>query len=433
MAKLSARDRLEQALARIADPAGEGVRACLTVYAESARAEASAADARARIGRPLGPLDGAIVSIKDLFDVAGEVTRAGSRVLFDEGLVAQADAPIVQRLRAAGAVIVAKTNMSEYAFSGVGANPHFGTPGNPFDRARVPGGSTSGGAVAVADGMCEIAIGSDTGGSTRIPAALCGIVGWKPSQQRVPTDGAFPLSFTLDSIGPMAKSVADCAMADAVMAGEAPAALEAAPLAGLRIGILQGLPFEGIDQTVSAAWSATVAKLGQAGVRISDEPIALLGDVAQANAKGGFAPPEAYSIHRERLQRRGADVDPNVRSRIERGAGMTAADYVQLARERRRLVRAMDAQLADLDAIAWPTTPIVAPKIADVATPETFGRNNMMLLRNTAIVNFFDLCAVSLPMPRTGGLATGLMLVARNGRDNRLFRIAAAVEKLLAG
>jgi aspartyl-tRNA(Asn)/glutamyl-tRNA(Gln) amidotransferase subunit A len=433
MAKASSRDRLEKALVRIADPRGEGMRACLTVYAERARADADAADSRARGGRLLGPLDGAIVTIKDLFDVAGEVTRAGSRVLFDEGRTAKVDAPIVQRLRAAGAVIVAKTNMSEFAFSGVGANPHFGTPGNPFDRARVPGGSTSGGAVAVADGMCEIAIGSDTGGSTRIPAALCGIVGWKPSKQRVPTDGAFPLSYTLDSIGPMAKSVAECAVTDAIMAGEAPVAPEPATLGGLRLGILQGLPFEGIDQTVAAAWSAAIATLGQAGVRLSDKRITLLGELAQANAKGGFAPPEAYSIHRERLQHRGADVDPNVRARIERGAGMAAADYVELGHARARLVAAMDAQLADLDAIAWPTTPIVAPKLADVATPETFGRNNMMLLRNTAIVNFFDLCAISVPMPRTGDLSTGLMLVARNGEDHRLFRIAAAAEKLLAG
>ena len=202
------------------------------IYADAARAAADAADARAKAGKPLGPLDGAIVSIKDLYDVAGEVTRAGSRVLADEGLVAAADAPVVKRLREAGAVIVAKTNMSEFAFSGVGANPHFGTPGNPFDRARVPGGSTSGGAVAVADGMCEIAIGTDTGGSTRIPAALCGLVGWKPSKQRVPTDGAFPLSFTLDSIGPMAKSVAECALADAVMAGEAAPTLEPVSLVG---------------------------------------------------------------------------------------------------------------------------------------------------------------------------------------------------------
>src|SRR4051812_18236610 len=217
----SARERLEQALARIADPAGEGSRACLSVYPASARAASDAADARNRAGISLSPLDGAIVSIKDLFDVAGEVTRAGSKVLLEEGKLAEADAPAIARLRAAGAVIVAKTNMTEFAFSGVGHNPHYGTPGNPADRTRAPGGSSSGAAVAVADGMCEIAIGTDTGGSTRIPAALCGIVGFKPSKYRVPTEGAFPLSFTLDSVGPLARTVADCAKADAVMAGEA--------------------------------------------------------------------------------------------------------------------------------------------------------------------------------------------------------------------
>ena len=251
--------------------------------------------------------------------MAGEVTRAGSRVLADEGLVAAADAPVVERLRAAGAVIVAKTNMSEFAFSGVGANPHFGTPGNPFDRSRAPGGSTSGGAVAVADGMCEIAIGTDTGGSTRIPAALCGIVGWKPSKQRVPTDGAFPLSFTLDSIGPMAKSVAECALADAVMAARRAARSSPRRCAGLRLGIWQGMPFDGVDETVSAAWSAAVARLGQAGVRFSDEKISLVDDMVQVNAKGGFAPTEAYAIHRERLKDRGAGIDPFIRVRIERG------------------------------------------------------------------------------------------------------------------
>src|SRR5215472_16776586 len=220
MTRASACERLAQALDRIDDPRGEGARACLTVYRAAARAAAEAADARARSGIGLGPLDGAIVTVKDLFDVAGEVTRAGSKLLAAEGTPAPADAPVVQRLRAAGTVVVGKTNMTEFAFSGVGANPHFGTPGNPADRARVPGGSTSGGAVAVADGMCEIAIGSDTGGSTRIPAALCGIVGFKPSKPRIPTEGAFPLSYTLDSIGPMAATVTDCARADAVMAAE---------------------------------------------------------------------------------------------------------------------------------------------------------------------------------------------------------------------
>jgi aspartyl-tRNA(Asn)/glutamyl-tRNA(Gln) amidotransferase subunit A len=433
MSKASARDRVEQALSRIADPAGEGKRACLTIYADAARASADAADTRAKAEKPLGPLDGAIVSIKDLYDVAGEVTRAGSRVLDEEGLVAAADAPVVKRLRGAGAVIVAKTNMSEFAFSGVGANPHFGTPGNPFDRARAPGGSTSGGAVAVADGMCEIAIGTDTGGSTRIPAALCGLVGWKPSKQRVPTDGAFPLSFTLDSVGPLAKSVAECALTDAVMAGESPSTIEPAPLAGLKLGIWQGMPFESIDATVSAAWSAAIARLGQAGVRFSDEAISLVDDMIQVNAKGGFAPTEAYSIHRERLKHRGAGVDPFIRVRIERGGTVAAADYIEMAQMRRRLVQAMDARMAELDALVLPTTPIVAPKLADVAQSDEFGRKNALLLRNTNPVNFFDLCAISLPLPQQGGLSTGLMLVGRNGADRRLFNIAAAVEKCLKG
>ncbi len=220
MNRSSCRDRLEQALSRIADPNGEGARACLTVYADRARAAADAADARTARGTSLGPLDGAIVSIKDLFDVAGEPTRAGSKILAEEAAPAVADAVAVQRLRAAGAVIVAKTNMTEFAFSGIGANPHFGTPGNPRDRKRVPGGSSSGAPITVADGMSEIAIGTDTGGSVRVPAALCGLVGFKPSRQRVPTDGAFPLSKTLDSIGPIARSVTECAKADAVMAGE---------------------------------------------------------------------------------------------------------------------------------------------------------------------------------------------------------------------
>jgi aspartyl-tRNA(Asn)/glutamyl-tRNA(Gln) amidotransferase subunit A len=431
--KTSARDRLEQSLARIADPKGEGAHACLTVYAETARAAADASDARQRAGQPLGPLDGAIVSIKDLFDVKGEVTRAGSRVLAEEGAPAAADAPVVTRLRAAGAVIAAKTNMSEFAFSGVGHNPHFGTPGNPTDRSRVPGGSTSGGAVAVADGMCEIAIGSDTGGSTRIPAALCGIVGWKPSRQRVPTEGAFPLSFTLDSIGPMANSVAECADADAIMAGDQPAALEPASLAGLRLGVVQGMPFEGIDDTIAKAWEGAVGgRLGKAGALLTDETLALIPDMIAVNSKGGFAPTEAYAIHRDRLKRRGPDVDQNIRARIERGGSVPAADYIEMAQQRVRLIRAMDARLGGLDALILPTTPIVAPELAEVATPETFGRNNMMLLRNPSMINFFDLCAISLPLPRSGGLAAGLMVVARNGQDRHLFRIAAAVERLLA-
>jgi aspartyl-tRNA(Asn)/glutamyl-tRNA(Gln) amidotransferase subunit A len=432
MKPTSARERLEAALARIDDPKGEGIRACLTVYRDQAKAAADAADTRARVGVSLGPLDGTIVSIKDLFDVAGEVTRVGSKVFAEEGKPATTDAPVVRRLRAGGAVIVAKTNMSEFAYTGIGANPHFGTPGNPADRKRVPGGSSSGAAVAAADGMCEIAIGTDTGGSCRIPGALCGIVGYKPSRQRIPTTGAFPLSYSIDSIGPIARSVEACARADAVMANETYVPLEPVPLEGLRIGVADGYPLENLDDTVDLKFSDAVARLNKASAHISEEKLPLLDEMTQVNSKGGVQPAEAFSIHRDLLPRRADAIDPNVRVRLERARNISAADYIDMVRERTRLIRMMDSRIADVDVLAWPTTPIVAPTMQEVAAPDEFARKNAMLLRNTVIVNFFDLCGISVPIPRGSGLPAGFMLVARNGQDQRLFRIAAAVERLFA-
>ena len=432
MTGISVRERLEAALMSIDDLRGEGMRACLTVYREAARGAAAAADARARAGISLGPLDGAIVTIKDLFDVAGEVTRAGSKVLAEEGKPADADAPVVRALRAGGAVIVAKTNMTEFAFSGVGINPHYGTPGNPADRKRIPGGSSSGAAVSVADGMCDIAIGSDTGGSTRIPGALCGLVGFKPSRQRISTAGAFPLSQSIDSIGPIAQSVMDCAKADAVMSGDDFKPLEPAPLANLRVGIAQGLPLENLDDTVGKRFPDALDWLEQAGARLSNEKLALLDGMTLVNSRGGVQPAEAFTLHRDRLNRRGADIDANVRARLERARNISAADYIEMVNERAALIAEMDARLADIDVLALPTTPMVAPTIEEMAPPDVFARKNAMLLRNTSIWNFFDCCAISLPLPREGGLPTGLMLVARNGHDHRLLRIAAAVERAFA-
>jgi len=431
MNHLSCRDRLEQSLARIADPHGEGARACLTVYADAARTAADAADARAVRGASLGPLDGVIVSIKDLFDVAGEPTRAGSKILAEEAAPAVSDAVVVQRLRAAGAVIAAKTNMSEFAYSGLGANPHFGTPGNPRDRKRVPGGSSAGAPVAVADGMCDIAIGTDTGGSVRIPAALCGLVGFKPSRQRVPTDGAFPLSKTLDSIGPICKSVEDCAKADAIMAAERFVPLEPIALAGLRFGIAEGLPLDRLDETVSAVFASAIKRLDGAGVHITHETIPLFGEMVAVNDRGGVVPPEACVVHRDRLRRRAADFDPNVRVRIERGCAIAEADYDGMMRDRARLVRAMDARLSEVDVLVMPTAAIVAPTIAEVVDPAVFAARNAAVLRNTSIINFFDLCAISLPLPAE--LPVGLMAVVRNGQDRRLLRIAAAIAPLFGG
>jgi aspartyl-tRNA(Asn)/glutamyl-tRNA(Gln) amidotransferase subunit A len=424
----TSRERTELALTRINDPAGEGKRSCLTVYADAARAAADAADTRAKAGQKLGPLDGAVITIKDLFDVAGEVTRAGSAMLAKRGKKAAADAPVIKRLRDAGAVIVAKTNMTEFAFSGVGANPHFGTPGNPADRKRVPGGSSSGGAVACADGIGEITIGTDTGGSTRIPAALCGIVGYKPTAKRIPRDGAYPLSFALDSIGPMARSVADCFVTDAVLASEKPDALQAAALGDVRVGLVQNLVLESMDSIVAPAFEKSVGKLGAAKrVDVTLDFSAMTG----VNERGGIAPPEAYAINRAILTEDGDGVDPFVRARIMRAAAMTAADYIQNIRDREAGIARMDKVFDNFDVLAMPATPIVAPTMEEVATADGFAARNALLLRNTSIANFFDLCAISLPLRLGNSLPCGLMLYARHGHDRKLFQVAAAVEKAL--
>jgi aspartyl-tRNA(Asn)/glutamyl-tRNA(Gln) amidotransferase subunit A len=426
---VSARDRLEHALARINDPSGEGTRTYLTIYSDAAREAADEADRRSREGATLGPLDGVIVSIKDLFDVAGEPTRAGSRVLADAP-PATRDAPIVRRLREAGAVIVGKTNMSEFAFTGVGANPHFGTPGNPADRPRVPGGSSSGAAVSVADRMCEIAIGTDTGGSTRIPAALCGVVGYKPTKHRVPTKGAFPLSPTLDSIGPIARTVDACAKGDAVLAGEWPWLVEPIALGGLRLGIPHGLTLDDLDTTVAGRFEDSVGQLDRAGVRLSDVEFSVFGDMAQVQSSATIATVEAWHIHRDRIAKYGPDYDPIVRSRIETGSAVSERDYAKMLDDRIELVAAMDTLLAEVDALVLPTTPIVAPTFEEISTQKGFNAANRLLLRNTAIANFFDLCAISLPMLGAGGLPAGLMLFARRGHDRRLFGIASAIEQV---
>ena len=425
----TARERTELALARIADPNGEGARSCLTIYADAARRAADAADARAKSGKLLGPLDGAVITIKDLFDVAGEVTRAGSAMLAKRGKPAVADAPAIKRLRDAGAVIVAKTNMTEFAFSGVGANPHFGTPGNPADRKRIPGGSSAGGAVACADGVGEIAIGTDTGGSTRIPAALCGIVGYKPTAKRIPREGAYPLSFALDSIGPMARSVADCFRTDAVLAADKPEPLQAASLSEVRVGLVQGMVLENMDRIVAPAFEKALGKLAAA----KRSAVTLdMSTMTGVNERGGIAPAEAYTVHRALLTEDGAGVDPFVRARIMRAATMIAADYIQNIRDREAGIARMDGVFENFDVLAMPTTPIVAPTMQEVAIPDGFAARNTLLLRNTSIANFFDLCAISLPVRLGNSLPCGLMLFARHGDDRKLFQIGAAVEKVLA-
>ncbi|HEX8168394.1 MAG TPA: amidase [Beijerinckiaceae bacterium] len=424
---MTVRDRLDETLARI-EGARSGAHVFMKLYPESARAAADAADARARAGVSLGPLDGALVSIKDLFDVAGETTTAGSVILRDAPPAA-ADAPAIARLRRAGAVILGKTNMVEFAFAGIGLNPHYGTPGSAADPSRIPGGSTSGGAVSVGEGTSEITIGSDTGGSTRIPAAFNGVVGFKPTARRVPLEGAFPLSYALDSVGPLARTVQACADADAVMAGEEPRALDPRPLAGLRVGVPRGRLFADTDAAVSAAFEACLSRLEAAGARIADHAIEdLLAALADVTAPASIAAIEASEVHKDWLDGRAGEFDPRVRSRIARAASIEAHTYIRMMRKRAALIREMDARLSPVDVLALPTVPVVPPPIAPlVADDDLYYRTNLLVLRNTMIANFFDLTAISLPVPGQA-LPVGFMLIARNGRDRHLLAVAAAAE-----
>ena len=425
----TSRALVEASLAAISHPGGEGARAFITVYADQARASADAMDALRRAGRAPGPYAGVPVSLKDLLDVAGEPTLAGSRALGGQP-PAVAHAPVVARLLAAGFVPVGRTNMTEFAFSGLGINPHHGTPLSPWDRPgrRIPGGSSSGAAVSVADGMAVVGIGTDTGGSCRIPAAFCGVVGWKPTAQRVPLAGAVPLSPTLDSIGPLAPSVACCAAADLVLAGEEPAPLAKAELAGLRLAVPTNLVLDGMDAGVEAAFERAIRRLDAAGALIEHRDFPSFEQVLYANRRGGFAAAEAHAWHRGLLAEQAADYDPRVRARIEAGASMLAADYVDLLAARRAVIVAMNAATEPYDALMLPTAPIVPPRLDDFADEAAYACINALVLRNPSLFNFLDRCAISLPAHGAGEAPVGLMLVGETGRDRRLLAVAAAVE-----
>jgi aspartyl-tRNA(Asn)/glutamyl-tRNA(Gln) amidotransferase subunit A len=432
--RTSSRELVEQALARIADPAGEGTRAFLKVNAESARAEAEHADRLRKAGVRRSGIDGLPISVKDLFDVAGEVTRAGSKILAGAPAT-KADAPAIARLRAAGAIIVGRTNMVEFAFGAVGTNPHYGTPKNPWDRksGRVPGGSTSGGAVSVADGMSVMALGSDTRGSIRQPAALCGVAGFKPTQRRVSRDGAFPLSYTLDSIGPLASTVGCCAAYDAILAGEADAALPELPARGLRLLLPRSSAIEDLDAPVAKAFEAALAALARAGAVIVEAKVPAFDRQAEYFRNGGFAAAEAYAIHRRWLERAG-DYDPRVAKRVVLGRDIAGWELVELGLLREAYIREVGALMAPFDAFLAPTAPCIAPTIAEAsASDEAYFRWNGRILRNTGLVNFLDGCAATLPCQAPGEAPVGLMVSGVAMADRHVLAVARAVERVLAG
>ena len=431
----SAADLIEQSIAAAGAPAC--VHAFLVTSFPLARRVAAGADQAVAEARDPGPLAGLAVSIKDLFDVAGEPTRAGSTALAGAAL-APRDAPAVAHLRLAGAALIGRTNMSEFAFSGVGINPHHGTPLNPATASidpspRIPGGSSSGGAVSVAAGAAWAALGSDTGGSIRIPAALQGLVGFKGTARRVPIEGALPLSPTLDTVSAMTLSVRDAVVLHEVLA-DRKVELVGKPLRSLRFGVPRTLMLDGLDATVARAFERALAALVRAGARIEAIELPLLGEIAAINASGGFAAAESWAWHRHLLAGHASDYDPRVALRIRRGATMTAADYIELLAARRAWIVRMEAALSPYDAMLSPTVPMVAPALAPLlADDAAFFATNGLLLRNPSAVNLLDGCAISLPCHAVGELPVGLMLWSAAMRDDALLDTALGVEAALAG
>ncbi|MEJ7929616.1 amidase [Ramlibacter sp. AN1015] len=390
------------------------------------------------------PLAGLPVSVKDLFDLQGQPTPAGSRVLHDAP-PATSDAAAVARLKAAGGVVIGRTHMTEFAFSGVGTNPHFPTPRNPADTsvARIPGGSSSGAAVSVAAGAAFIGLGSDTGGSIRIPAALCGIVGFKNTARLTPLDGALPLSTTLDTVCAMTRSVRDAILAHEILAARQ-VRPSGRPLSSLRFALPTTGLLDGMDATVSRAFERALRALREAGAQIEEIPLALLSELSGLQAAGGFAAAESYAWHRRLLHERGDRYDPRVRLRIERGAEMKAWEYLELVRARRAWIGRIEHAVAGYDALLTPTVPVVAPAIADLAPAEgrdaaldaardqNFFHTNALLLRNPSVVNMLDGCAISLPCHAPDELPAGLMIWHGALRDDVVLEIASQLETLLA-
>jgi len=430
--RTSARKLVDECLVRIADTSGEGARAFIHVDAEAAIEAAEAMDRLREVKAAPSPFAGIPVSVKDLFDIKGQVTRAGSRAL-DDSPPAETDAPAVARLRRAGFIVIGRTNMTEFAYSGIGINPHYGTPKGAWQRSagHVPGGSSSGAAVSVADRMAHGALGTDTGGSCRIPAAYNGIVGYKPTQRRVPLEGTVPLSFTLDSIGPLARTVGCCAVLDAVLANETIAPLQPRPVKGMRLAVPTTVALDDLDDAVARTFDRALETLSRQGALIERIEVPEFLDVAPMNVKGGFAAAESYAWHRYLITSKGDVYDPRVAMRILRGESLSAADYVDFLGARKSLIARATVRLAPYDALVLPTTANTPPVIADLADDKAFTKANLLSLRNCTLINMIDGCAISLPCHREGEVPVGLMLAASGGADHSIFELAAAMEGII--
>lgn len=418
---------IEQAVAAAVSPACR--HAFLQTDFDGARAQAATADPVRQT------LAGLAVSVKDLFDVAGQVSRAGSIVLNDAPPARQ-DALAVARLRAAGAALIGRTHMTEFAYSGVGINPHYAILANATatDVPRVPGGSSSGAAVSVVAGAAFVGLGSDTGGSIRIPAALHGIVGFKSTQRLVPLDGTVPLSSTLDTACAMTRSVRDAILVHEILAARR-VTRSHAPLSHYRLAVVPQLMFDGVDATVARAFERSLQTLRTAGAHIRELHLPALHELASLQANGGFAAAESYAWHRQLLVGHSAQYDPRVLTRIERGATISAADYIDLQQARRDWIRRVEQALQGFDAVLSPTVPVVAPPLTGVLPgperDEAFFRLNGLLLRNPGVVNMLDGCALSLPCHTADELPVGLMVWHGAMRDDAVLNISQQIESVL--
>ena len=421
--------------------------ACAHAFTRTLFEEARAAAARPGVERL--PLAGLAVSVKDLFDLQGQPTLAGSTAL-RHAPAAVADSPAAARLRTAGAAIIGRTHMVEFAFSGVGTNPHWPTPAAWDARsgalpgpARVPGGSSSGAAVSVATGAAFIGLGSDTGGSIRIPAALNGIVGFKGTARLVPTSGTVPLSATLDTACALTRSVQDAIVVHEILAARR-VTRSPAPLAAWRLAVPTTLFLEGMDKGVAQVFERTLLQLQHAGAQIKHIALSEVSQLQDLQVHGSVAAAESFAWHRKLLATHGSEYDPRVRSRIEHGAAMSAADYINLLQARRDWTARMDVAMAGFDALLSPTVPILAPCVADVAPAngkdaaqdaardKAFVRANALLLRNTSVVNMLDGCALSLPCHSPGEMPVGLMVWHAALHDDAVLNIGLKIDNLLS-
>lgn len=409
----------------------------ISLLEDRAMAEAHAASKRLKEGRSLGLLDGIPIAWKDLFDIEGLPTTAGSKVL-KKATPATRDAAIVDLLKQAGMVAIGRTNMSEFAFSGIGINPHYGTPHNPHgkDAPRIPGGSSSGSGVAVAAGLVPVAMGTDTGGSIRIPAGFNGIVGYKATRGRYRMDGVYPLATSLDSLGPLCRTVQDAVWVDAAMRGLAVPQTARRPAQPLDIVIPANIVLDGAEPGVVAAFEAAIERLAKAGTKITRLAFPTFDELPKLMVKyGPMVTAEAFVLHREKLAGPDADeMDHRVVARTRLGEKTSLPDYIAIVENRARMIAETEALVGDRF-VAMPSVAHVAPPIAPLEKDdELFFATNGKTLRNTGFGNFLDWCGVSIPCG-TGDadMPVGFLLSANANRDEALLQAAMAYEETIRG